>query len=76
MITQLDFFDNDDDLSLLRKQDEFLLDRVDNLRRGLFKRHDLHQKALNELLVMITKQEKQIEDLKNEIEKLRDFLKK
>ncbi len=71
---QLDFFEATDDVSELKRQDEFLLERVDNLRRGLFKRHDMHQKAINTLLTMNVKANEEIENLKREIECLRRLL--
>lgn len=74
MSVQLDFFEETDDISELKRQDSFLLERVDNLRRGLFKRHELHQKSINTLLVMVEEQSDEIKKLKNEIELLRKFL--
>lgn len=74
MSMQLDFFEATDDVSELKRQDEFLLERVDNLRRGLFKRHDMHQKAINTLLTMNVKANEEIENLKREIECLRRLL--
>jgi hypothetical protein len=71
---QLDFFEETDDISILKKQDSFLLDRVDNLRRGLFKRHDVHEKAINMLLTMLVKQDETIDCLKKDMEHLRNLL--
>jgi predicted RNase H-like nuclease (RuvC/YqgF family) len=71
---QLDFFEAHDDISELKKQDDFLLERVDNLRRGLFKRHEMHQKSINSLLVMVEESKEEITKLKAEIESLRKFL--
>ena len=68
---QLDFFEAHDDISELKRQDEFLLERVDNLRRGLFKRHDVHQKSINTLLTMQVKGEEDMQAVKHELEALK-----
>lgn len=74
MSLQLDFFEETDDISELRRKDDFLLDRIDNMRRGLFKRHELHQKSINTLLCMHAKSQEEIENLKKDIEGLRQLL--
>jgi TATA-binding protein-associated factor Taf7 len=74
MNQQLDFFESHDELSELKRQDAFLFDRMGNIQRGIFKRHDLQQKAINELLVMLTKRDEDIDFLKGEIDSLRKLL--
>jgi hypothetical protein len=74
MSIQLDFFEETDDISELRRKDEFLLDRIDNMRRGLFKRHELHQKSINTLLTMNVKLQEEVASLKEDLEQLRGLL--
>lgn len=37
---QLDMFESNDDLSLLKRENKMLRDSMDNLRKGLFARHN------------------------------------
>ena len=37
---QLDMFESNDDVSMLKKENKMLRDSMDNLRRGLFARHN------------------------------------
>ena len=57
MNIQLDLFEAEDDMSLLRKENRALFDRVENMRRGLFARH-------TELMKMYIKQQEEIDRLR------------
>lgn len=37
---QLDMFESNDDLSMLKRENKLLRDSMDNLRKGLFARHN------------------------------------
>jgi hypothetical protein len=54
---QLDLFETEDDMSLLKKENKALFDRVENMRRGLFARH-------NELMKLYIKQQEEIDRLR------------
>ncbi len=71
-IIQYDFFDKNDDLSILKKEIEYYHEKLENVRKGLFSRHHQNQKAINELLSMILCQQEEIAKLKCEIIKIKN----
>lgn len=71
-LIQLDFFEKNDDLTLLKKEVEYHYEKLENVRKGLFARDNQKQKAINELLNMILAQQDEIAKLKSEIIKIRN----
>lgn len=57
MNIQLELFEENDDMSLLKKEHRALYDRVENMRRGLFARHA-------DLMKMYIKQQEEIDRLR------------
>lgn len=47
---QYDFFEETDDVSMLKKEQNALALHVDKVRKGLFARHNTLNSSLNELL--------------------------
>jgi hypothetical protein len=58
MNIQLDFFEDNDDMSILKKEHRALFDRVENMRRGLFARH-------TDLMKLYIKQQEEIDKLRS-----------
>lgn len=71
MNIQLDFFEPNDEMSLLKREIKGTFDRVENVRRGIFSRHNSFTK---EVLEIWTHQQKEIEELKLQIDRLRTML--
>lgn len=61
---QYDFFEQVDELSILRKEIESVQESSDSVRKGLFARHKKLEDSLNTLLGMYLEQQKEIDCLK------------
>ena len=57
MDVQLDLFDSNDEMSLLRKEIDLIDNRTRNVQRGLFARH-------GDLVKMVLKQQEEIDRLR------------
>jgi hypothetical protein len=58
---QLDFFESDDELTLLQKKVDVIDTRTRNVQRGLFSRYNAFCK---EILEIVERQQKEIESLR------------
>lgn len=58
MNVQLDLFEENDELSLMKKEIRGLLERQENVRKGLFARH-------NDLMKLYIKQQEEIDKLRS-----------
>ncbi len=57
MNIQLDLFQEDDEMTILKKEHKLLFERMENMRRGLFARH-------NDLMKMYIKQQEELDRLR------------
>lgn len=61
---QYDFFEDDSELTLIQKEIDSMNTQIGNLRKGLFARHNVLEKSLNNLLQMYLNQQEEISKLR------------
>ncbi len=61
---QMDFFQENDEFEIFRSEIKALEQRQENVRKGLFARHNKLESALNELLNMYIKLQEEVSELK------------
>lgn len=66
---QYDFFEPNDEVSILHKEFDALQEQVERVRKGLFARHNKLDSAINELLRLYIQQQEEIAQLRKELKK-------
>lgn len=61
---QLDMFESNEEIDVLRREFESLYEQMERVRKGLFSRHNKLENSLNELILMILSQQEEISILK------------
>jgi hypothetical protein len=69
---QYDFFKNDSESDLVRREIDAINDQVNNVRKGLFARHRTLETSLNNLLKLYLDQQEEIAKLKMQMIKIKN----